>query len=137
MVEGTYQRIAELWKKPKEKIGVMMKQRLIDWRRESVVQKIEKPTRLDRARALGYKSEPGCVLARVRIRRGGRRRRLYGRRGRKPSKAGLVKFTSKMSLKKIAEAKAQRKFPNLKVINSYWVGEDGKYKWFEVILNSD
>jgi len=23
---------------------------------------------------------------------------------------------------------------NLEVLNSYWVGEDGRYKWFEVIL---
>ncbi|MEM2486836.1 MAG: 50S ribosomal protein L15e, partial [Candidatus Bathyarchaeia archaeon] len=25
-------------------------------------------------------------------------------------------------------------FPNLEVLNSYWVGEDGRYKWFEVIM---
>ena len=39
-----------------------------------------------------------------------------------------------MSIQRIAEARADRKYPNLEVLNSYWVGEDGKNKWFEVIL---
>ena len=34
----------------------------------------------------------------------------------------------------IAEERANRKFPNLEVLNSYYVGEDGKYYWYEVIL---
>jgi large subunit ribosomal protein L15e len=73
-------------------------------------------------------------MARVRIRRGGRRRRLYGRRGRKPSKAGLLRFTPKLSLRALAEQKAQRKFPNLNVLNSYWVASDGQFSWYEVIM---
>jgi large subunit ribosomal protein L15e len=24
--------------------------------------------------------------------------------------------------------------PNIEVLNSYWVGEDGRHKWFEIIL---
>jgi len=105
-----------------------------EWRKEHTVEKIEKPTNLKRARAIGYRAKPGFVVYRVRIRKGGRRRRLYGRRGRKPSKAGLVKFTYGKSLQWIAEEKAQRKCPNLEVLNSYLVAEDGVYKWFEVIL---
>ena len=38
------------------------------------------------------------------------------------------------SLKGQAEQKANRKFSNLEVLNSYTVGEDGNYKFFEVIL---
>ena len=34
----------------------------------------------------------------------------------------------------IAEERAARKYPNLRVIGSYWVAEDGKHKWHEVIL---
>ena len=30
--------------------------------------------------------------------------------------------------------RAARKYPNLEVLNSYYVGESGKYKWYEVIL---
>lgn len=134
MVRGVYQRIEEIWKKPKERLGSIFKERIIKWRKEHTVERVEKPTRLDKARKLGYRAKKGFVIARVRIRKGGRRRRLYGRRGRKPSKAGLVHFTYKQPHQAIAEQKAQRKFPNLNVLNSYWVGEDGQYKWFEIIL---
>ena len=39
-----------------------------------------------------------------------------------------------MGLRAIAEQRVQRKYKNLEVINSYYVGEDGKYKWYEIIL---
>ncbi len=132
MGKSLYKYISDAWKK--SKLEEIIKKRLIEWRKEPVVKRIEKPTRLDRARALGYRAKQGFVVARVKVRRGGRKRRLYGRGGRKPSKAGLVKFTPKKSLRWIAEEKAQRKFKNLEVLNSYPVGEDGKYKYFEVIL---
>jgi large subunit ribosomal protein L15e len=134
MVKGLYQAIAKQWKKPDESVKKLQKQRLIEWREQHTVERIDKPTRLDRARALGYKAKQGFVLARVKVGKGGRRRRLYGRRGRKPSKAGLVRFTPKMSHQAIAEQKANRKFPNLEVIGSYQVGEDGTTKFFEVIM---
>lgn len=127
MVKGVYQHLKNAWQKN-------LKSKLVLWRKQNVVERIEKPTRLDRARALGYKAKPGFVLCRVRVRKGGRKRRLYGRRGRKPSKAGLIKFTHGKSLKWQAEEKASRKYSNLEVLNSYFVGEDGNYKWFEVVL---
>lgn len=130
MVKGVYQQIRRLWKKPKDRL----KKRFIQWRTQKVVEKIDKPTRLDRARGLGYKAKPGFVLAVVRVRKGGRRRRLYGRKGRKPSKAGLVKFTPKKSLQWIAEEKANRKFINLEVLGSYLLGDDGVNKFFEVLM---
>jgi large subunit ribosomal protein L15e len=34
----------------------------------------------------------------------------------------------------IAEERAQKKFDNLVVLNSYWVAKDGKNFWYEVIL---
>ena len=89
---------------------------------------------MDRARALGYKAKQGFVIVRARIKRGGRRRPLYGRRGRKPSKAGLTKYTAKLSLQTIVEQRVNRKYPNLEVLNSYWVASDGQYSWFEIIM---
>jgi len=47
---------------------------------------------------------------------------------------GVKKFKPAKSLRLIAEERAARKFPNMEVLNSYWVGEDGRSKWFEVIL---
>jgi large subunit ribosomal protein L15e len=34
----------------------------------------------------------------------------------------------------MAEERVARKYPNLEVLNSYWVWEDGKAKYYEVIL---
>jgi large subunit ribosomal protein L15e len=46
----------------------------------------------------------------------------------------VSKRTPKKSLQWIAEERAARKYPNMEVLNSYWVAEDGRYKWFEVIF---
>lgn len=134
MAKGMYQHLAEAWKKPKEKLGENFRGKLIQFRREPTVMRIERPTRIDRARSLGYKAKLGYIVARVKIGKGGRRRKYYGRRGRKPSKAGLVHFSHGKSLQKISEEKAQRKFINTNVIGSYFVGGDGKHKWFEIIM---
>jgi len=47
---------------------------------------------------------------------------------------GVVKFTPAKSKQLIAEERTARKYPNLEVLNSYWVWQDGRYKWYEVIL---
>jgi large subunit ribosomal protein L15e len=120
-------------KESREKEEEMMKKRLVGWRKQHTVERIEKPSKLERARALGYKAKPGFVVVRVKVRKGGRRRARY-HRGRKPSKAGMVHFTPKQSLQAIAEQKAARKFSNLEVLNSYLAVEDGTTKFFEVIM---
>jgi large subunit ribosomal protein L15e len=109
------------------------REKLIQWRREPTVTRIARPSRLGRARALGYKAKPGYVLARTKVRRGSLRK-SRPRSGRKPSKMGVNKITMAKSLQLIAEERCSKKFPNLEVLNSYWVGEDGKHKYYEVIL---
>jgi large subunit ribosomal protein L15e len=47
---------------------------------------------------------------------------------------GVNKFTRGISLKNIAEEKARKRFPNLLVLNSYYVWEDGTHHWYETIL---
>jgi large subunit ribosomal protein L15e len=47
---------------------------------------------------------------------------------------GVTKFKLGKSIRLIGEERVARKFPNLEVLNSYWVGEDGRSKWFEVML---
>ena len=54
--------------------------------------------------------------------------------GRQPTKMGVNKMTTGQSLKWIAEQRAQKRYPNLEVLNSYWVAQDGHHKYFEVIL---
>jgi large subunit ribosomal protein L15e len=47
---------------------------------------------------------------------------------------GVSKITTGQSLRWIAEQRAQKRYPNLEVLNSYWVAQDGHHKYFEVIL---
>ena len=103
------------------------------WRKEGVFQRIERPTRIDAARRVGYKAKQGIVLVRTRVRRGGLRKGKIHMK-RKPSKAGIKKITMAKSIQRMAEERTSKRYPNLEVLNSYWVGEDGKNKFFEVIL---
>jgi large subunit ribosomal protein L15e len=129
-----YKYIAQAWSRPERSyVDSLMHQRLIEWRKQRAIARIDKPTRLDRARKLGYKAKQGFVVARVRVRRGGMRKQRP-RSGRRPKRMGVKKFKPGKSLRLIAEERAGRKFPNLEVLNSYWVGEDGRSKWFEVML---
>jgi len=107
---------------------------LIGLRSEASIERVNKPLKPGRARTLGYKAKTGYSIIRVKIKKGGRKRRPFHGASRKPSKSGLTGFVTTKSLQLIAEERAYRKYPNLEVINSYWVGEDGVSKWFEVIM---
>ncbi len=134
MASSMYAYIREAWKRPWEGyVGQLMWERLQKWRREPAVVRIDRPTRLDRARALGYKAKQGIIVVRVRVRRGGRRA-TRPNKGRKSKNLMVNRRTPKKNLQWIAEERAARRYPNMEVLNSYWVGEDGRYKWFEVIL---
>ncbi len=131
---GVYKYIAQAWKRPKEGyVYQLLRERLPEWRRGESVVRVPKPLRLDRARALGYKAKQGIIVVRARIRKGGRRKERPNA-GRRPKRMGVLKYTPKKSLQWLAEERAQRRFPNLEVLNSYWVGKDGKYEYFEVIM---
>lgn len=129
MTKGMYHYLREAWKKPDAKT---LRDRMITWRAAEAVTKVEKPLRLDRARALGYKDKKGFVIARVKIKRGGhaRSRPNKGRR----SKRMHTHKNLKMSYQWIAEQRAANKFKNLEVLNSYNIGKDGIYYFFEIIL---
>src|SRR3989344_5501326 len=93
------------------------RQRLIEFRKEkeSAV-RVERPTNLARARALGYKAKQGIVVVRVRIRKGsGAHRRPV--RGRRPKRMGVRKLTRRMNIQSMAEGRAARKYPGLEVLN--------------------
>ncbi len=129
---GVYARIRELWKNPKQNLGDLWKQRLIQWRKEPVTVRISRPTRLDRARSLGYKAKPGIIMVRQRVSRGKRQRPKFS--GGRRSKHMRRKKVLSMNYQQIAEQRAAKKYLNLEVLNSYWVGQDGKHCWYEVIL---
>lgn len=129
-----YKYISEAWKDPESSyVKELMFNRLIEWRRQPSIVRIEKPTRLDKARKLGYKAEQGFTFARVRVKRGGLNR-PRPKSGRKPKRMGSKRYKPGKSLRLIAEERAAKRFPNLEVVNSYWVWQDGRHKWFEIIL---
>lgn len=131
MVKGLYHYLKEAWKKPTRE---MLQSRLIEWRGGKSIEKVDKPLRLDRARALGYKAKKGFVILRVKLKRGGRRRKRAGVKGRKSGRKQTIRKTLKMNYRWVAEIRAARKYRNLEVLNSYWIGKDGKYYFFEVIM---
>ena len=112
----------------------LYRERLITYRRtdESIV-RVDKPTNIPRARRLGYKAKKGFVVCRIRIRKGSGLH-LKPTRGRKPRRMGVMKLTRRKSVQAMAERRVGKRYPNLEVLNSYWVGEDGQNKYFEIIL---
>ncbi len=129
-----HKHVSAAWKKPKEGIPSRYRiDRMAGWRKEPVFMRIDKPTRIDAARRVGYKAKQGVVVVRTRVRRGGLRKGKIHMK-RKPSKAGIKKITMGKSIQRIAEERSARRYPNLEVLNSYWVGEDGKNKFYEVIM---
>lgn len=109
-----------------------LKKKLMEWRRQNVIVRIDRPTKPNRARSLGYKAKQGFAVARVRVGKG-KRKRPKTSGGRRPKRAGRF-FSTGASKQDIAEQKAARKYPNMEVMNSYQVGKDGRNKWFEIIL---
>jgi len=132
--KGMYHYIGEAWKDPSsDMMKHLMWQRLVDWRKEGTFVRLDKPTRLDRARALGYRAKQGYVTVRVKVRKGGLRKHRI-KKGRRPKRKGILKITMRKNIQRIAEERVSKKYPNLEVLASYWVGEDGRHKWYEVIL---
>jgi len=133
MVKSVYAYVGDLWKKPDTSYKSPQKARMIQWRQDENFLRLDKPTRIDRARSLGYKAKQGYIIVRGRVRHGGlNRHQIKG--GRKPSARGTKKITAAKSLQRVAEERTAAQYPNMEVLNSYWVGKDGMYHYYEVIL---
>lgn len=129
---GLYKYVNSAWKKQDHNFMLMHKKRLAEWRKQDSTVRIEKPTRIDRARSVGYRAKPGVIIVRQRVERGGRKRPSI-RSGRRTAHSYQGKILSK-NYQRIAEERAHEKYKNCEVLNSYFVGEDGIYRWYEVIL---
>ncbi len=124
--------LKKLYKRPKEGLGALWKERLIKYRREPAVVRLEKPVRIDRARALGYKAKEGYIVVRARVRRGGKKR-PRPKKGRRSKRMTVKKVISK-NYQRIAEERVAKRFPNCEVLGSYWTLKDGIHYWYEVLL---
>ncbi|TFF86439.1 50S ribosomal protein L15e [Candidatus Thorarchaeota archaeon] len=128
-----YKHMSDTWLEEQRERSDMVRSRLIVWRKQGSIVRLERPTRLGRARSLGYKAKQGYVIVRAKTGRGPREK-PRPRMGRKPRSLGVSRYTPQKSRRWIAEERVARKYPNLRVLNSYWVGSDHKWVWYEVIM---
>ena len=129
MTKGMYYYIRQAWKKPS---SVELRKKMVEWRKSDAITRIEKPSRLDRARGLGYKAKQGFTVVRVRLARGGRTRpRMMG--GRRSKRRGRRKILQ-VNYQWVAEQRAAKRYKGLEVLNSYWLGKEGIHYFYEVIL---
>ena len=110
-----------------------LRSRVIGWRKQNAITRIDRPSRLERARRLGYKAKQGIVVVRMRVGTGGmRKQRPTG--GRRPKHLGVTRIKADDDMKTVAERRALERYPNMKLLGSYYIYKDGKHYWFEVIL---
>merc|ERR1711991_879059 len=132
---GAYKYLEELFKKKQsDLLRFLSRVRCWEYRNLPAIHRASRPSRPDKARRLGYKAKQGYVVYRIRLRRGGRKRPnskgiVYG----KPKHHGINQIKFARSHRSVAEERVGRRCGGLRVLNSYWVNQDGSYKYFEVI----
>lgn len=129
---GMYNSMRTTFRNEYKERSDLYKARIAEWNSQGPIYRVEKPTNIARARELGYKAKQGVIIVRVQVRKGGTKRHAPAG-GRKPSKSGRF-YSYAKSAQAIAEERAARKFLNCEVLNSYYVGDSGAKKFYEVIL---
>jgi len=134
---GAYKYMTELYrKKQSDVLRYLLRIRCWQYRQLAKVHRVQRSTRPDKARRLGFKNKQGFVIYRIAMRRGGRKRPCpKGNPKGKPKTSGGVKQQKPVrNLQSIAEERVGRRVQGLRVLSSYWVGQDSTYKYFEVIM---
>ena len=128
-----YSEIGKTWHKVFHEKAGDISQRAVLLRRGPTIERLEKPSRLDRARMLGYKAKEGVVVVRIKLSRSGMRRQRTTS-GRRPKHLGVLRMKSDEPVQGVAERRVGEKFPNLRLLGSYILWQDGKHSWYECIL---
>ena len=123
----------QVWLKMLKENPMELRQRAVVWRNENAVTRVEKPSRIARARRLGYKAKQGIIVVRMRVGTGGMRKERP-RGGRRPKHLGVTKIKADVSMKQVAERRVLERYPNMKLLGSYFLYKDGMHYWFEVVL---
>jgi len=123
----------QVWLKMLKENPMELRQRAVIWRNENAVTRVEKPSRIARARRLGYKAKQGIIVIRMRVGTGGMRKQRP-RGGRRPKHLGVTKIKADVSMKQVSERRVLERYPNMKLLGSYFLYKDGMHYWFEVIL---
>jgi len=123
----------QVWLKMLKENPMELRQKAVIWRNQNAVTRVEKPSRIARARRLGYKAKQGIIVVRMRVGTGGMRKERP-RGGRRPKHLGVTKIKADVSMKQVAERRILQRYPNMKLLGSYFLYKDGMHYWFEVIL---
>ena len=122
-----------VWYKMWKENSSVLRERAIAWRKEDAVTRIERPSRLLRARRLGYKATQGIIVVRMRVGTGGmRKKRPTG--GRRPKHLGVTRIKAAVNMRQVAERRVLERYPNMSLLGSYFIYKDGMHYWYEVIL---
>ena len=123
----------QVWIKLWQENSPNIRDRVVHWRKENAMIRIDKPSRIQRARRLGYKAKQGIIVIRMRVGTGGmRRQRPTG--GRRPKHLGVTKIKAAINMKQVAERRVLKEHVNMKLLGSYFLYKDGMHYWYEIIL---
>ena len=123
----------KVWLKMWKENSTELRKKAVIWRKENAVTRIDKPSRITRARRLGYKAKQGITVVRMRVGTGGMRKQRP-RGGRRPKHLGVTRIKAAVSMKQVAERRVLERHPNMKLLGSYFLYKDGMHYWFEIIL---
>jgi len=113
--------------------SIELRNRAITWRRQNAMLRIDRPSRLLRARRLGYKAKEVIIVVRTRVGMGGMRKQRP-RGGRRPKHLGVTRIKADINMQTVAENRTLEKYINMKLLGSYFLYKDGKHIWYEIIL---
>jgi len=107
----------KVWLKLLHENAPEIRDRVVQWRKQNAVTRIDKPSRIQRARRLGYKATQGITVIRMRVGTGGMRRKRP-RGGRRPKHLGVTRIKADVSMKQVAENRVLERYPNMKLLGS-------------------
>jgi large subunit ribosomal protein L15e len=123
----------KVWLKMWQENSTELRAKAVIWRKQNAITRVDKPSRITRARRLGYKAKQGIAVVRMRVGTGGMRKQRP-RGGRRPKHLGVTRIKAAVSMKQVAERRVLERYPNMKLLGSYFLYKDGMHYWFEIIL---
>ncbi len=123
----------QVWLRMWKENSPELRAKAIEWRKQNALVRVSRPSRIQKARRLGYKAKQGIVVIRMRVGRGNMRKQRPVA-GRRPKHLGVVRIKPALSMQRVAERRVLEKHPNMELLGSYYLYQDGMYLWYEVIL---
>ena len=113
----------QVWLKMWKANSPELREKAVLWRKQNALTRIDRPSRIARARRLGYKAKQGIIVVRMRVGAGGmRKQRPTG--GRRPKHLGVTRIKAAVSMKQVAERRVLKRYPNMKLFGSYFLYKD-------------